>query len=133
MRTPMILRAALVICALALAAFAQAKSSSPAMALVGAWRVGYDGEGSSTCVIRLNPAVVIGGNQVVAPKSCKGAIERYDELYAWRLNPQGVLVLADPARQGIYRFHQITKGVWATDGADDQRYLLQPVPKKPRR
>ncbi len=109
------------------------RAPSRPMAFVGAWRVGYDGEGAMTCVIRLNAAVVIGGYQVVAPKSCRGAIERYDELYAWRLNPQGELVLADPARHGIYRFHQITKGVWATDGPDDQRYLMQPVPKKPRR
>ena len=130
----------MVIGALALAGPGQAKSGPPgdkslarAMAFVGAWNVGYDGEGASTCVIRLNAAAVIGGYQVIAPKSCRGAVERYDELYAWRLNGQGELVLADPARKGIYRFHQITKGVWATDGADDQRYLLQQVSKRPRR
>ncbi len=130
----------MVLCALALAGPGQAKSGPPgdkslsrAMAFAGAWRVGYDGEGAKTCVIRLSTAVVIGGYQVVAPKSCRGAIDRYDELYAWRLNPQGELVLADPTRQGVYRFHRITKGVWATDGADDERYLLQPAPKKARR
>jgi len=131
-RTAKFWRALLLVGALALAGPGEAKPAghgdklpSGPKAFVGTWRMGHDGEGATTCVIRFDASGVIGGFRLEPSKHCRGAVDRYDDLYAWRLNPAGELVLADPTRQGVYRLHRIAEGIWATEGADDERYLLQ--------
>ncbi len=100
-------------------------SGPPAFA--GAWRLGHDGEGSRSCIVRLEVAGVIGGYELRAPRTCRGAVDRYDELFAWFPGPNGTLVFVDAARQAIYRFHQLPDGGWASEGSADERYLLDKV------
>lgn len=93
-------------------------------ALVGAWVIGKDGEGASTCTIRLNAPGVIGGFQLAAPKSCKDVLERWDDLYAWYIATDGDLVMADGLRQPVLVFHKRNDGDWATEGDTWDRLLL---------
>jgi hypothetical protein len=76
---------------------------------------------------------VIGGYQLRAPRTCRGAVDRYDELYAWFPGPNGTLVFVDAARQAIYHFHKLGGGEWASEGSDEDRYLLQKVVAPSRR
>lgn len=102
-------------------------SGPPAFA--GAWYLGHDGERSRTCIVRLKVNGVIGGYQLRAPHTCRGAVDRYDELYAWFPGTNDTLVFVDAARQAIYRFHTIPDGDWASEGSDEERYLLEKVAK----
>ena len=94
-------------------------------AYVGAWVVGKDGEGADVCTVRFNAAGVIGGFQLVAPKSCKGAVAHWADLYAWRVNPDGTIVMADATRRSMYVFKKLDDEVWATEGGDWDRLLLR--------
>jgi len=98
-------------------------------AYVGAWSVGKDGEGADVCTVRFNAAGVIGGFQLVAPKACKDAVPRWDELYAWRVGQNGDIVMADATRRSVYVFHKLDDDVWATEGSDWERLLLQKATK----
>ncbi len=98
-------------------------------AYLGAWVVGKDGEGADVCTVRFNAAGVIGGFQLVAPKSCKGAVEHWDDLYAWRIGPGGEIVMADATRRSMYVFKKLDDEVWATEGADWDRLLLRRASK----
>ena len=98
-------------------------------AFVGAWTIGKDGEGAKVCTIQFNAAGVIGGFQLVAPKTCKGAVDRWDDLYAWRIVDGDAIVLADPTRRSVHVFHKLDSDGWATEGADWERLLLQRAPK----
>lgn len=95
-------------------------------AMVGTWVIGKDGEGASACTIRLNAPGVIGGFQLVAPKSCKDVLERWDDLYAWYIATDGDLVMADGLRQPVLVFHKLNDdfGDWATEGDTWDRLLL---------
>lgn len=95
--------------------------------LVGTWRIGRDGEGAMTCAIYLRAPAVIGGHEVKTAKICVDAIDRADDISAWYLNPDGDLVLADPLRKPVYRFHRLEGGIWATEGDDVDRVLLRPA------
>ncbi|MEJ2817947.1 MULTISPECIES: AprI/Inh family metalloprotease inhibitor [unclassified Caulobacter] len=105
-----------------------ALSSGP-KAYVGAWSVGKDGEGADVCTVRFNAAGVIGGFQLVAPKACKDAVPRWDDLYAWRVGQNGDIVMADATRRSVYVFHKLDDDVWATEGSDWERLLLQKATK----
>jgi hypothetical protein len=94
-------------------------------AYVGAWSVGKDGEGADVCTVRFNAAGVIGGFQLVAPKACKDAVPRWEDLYAWRVGQNGDIVMADATRRSVYVFHKLDDDVWATEGGDWERLLLQ--------
>ncbi len=94
-------------------------------AYVGAWSVGKDGEGADVCTVRFNAAGVIGGFQLVATKACKDAVPRWEDLYAWRVGQNGDIVMADATRRSVYVFHKLDDDVWATEGSDWERLLLQ--------
>ena len=94
-------------------------------AYVGAWVVGKDGEGADVCTVQFNADGVIGGFQLVAPKRCKGAVAHWDDLYAWRINADGAIVMADATRRAVYVFRKLDDEVWATEGADWDRLLLR--------
>ena len=94
-------------------------------AYVGSWVVGKDGEGADVCTVKFNAAGVSGGFQLVAPKSCKGAVAHWDDLYAWRIGPGGEIVMADATRRGVHVFKKLDEGLWATEGGDWDRLLLQ--------
>ncbi len=94
-------------------------------AYVGSWIVGKDGEGAEVCTVKFNAAGVIGGFQLTAPKSCKGAVAGWEDLYAWRINTDGAIVMADATRRGVYVFRKLDDEVWATEGADWDRLLLR--------
>lgn len=94
-------------------------------AYVGPWVIGKDGEGADTCTVKFNAAGVIGGFQLVAPKTCKAVIARWDELYAWRVGADQDIVLADATRRAVLVFHKLDADAWATEGADWDRLLLQ--------
>jgi hypothetical protein len=94
-------------------------------AFVGAWVIGQDGEGADTCTVRFNAAGVIGGFQLVAPKTCKGVIAHWDDLYAWRIGANDDIVLADAMRRAMLVFHKLDADVWATEGGNWDRLLLQ--------
>ena len=98
----------------------------------GAWSMGHDGEGARTCVINLDPQGVIGGARLRVPARCKGIVDRWDELYAWYVNPDGQLVMADATRKSIYRFRRLDPGLWASEGGDFERYLIYYRPAKKR-
>ena len=98
-------------------------------AYVGAWVVGKDGEGADVCAVRFNAAGVIGGFQLAAPKSCKSAMAHWDDLYAWRVQGNGDIVMADATRRGVYVFKKLDDGVWATEGGDWDRLLLRRASK----
>jgi hypothetical protein len=98
-------------------------------AYVGAWIVGKDGEGAQVCTVRFNAPGVIGGFQLVAPPPCKKAVAHWDDLYAWRLSPDGAIVMADATRRAVYVFHKLDPEVWATEGSDWERLLLRRAPK----
>jgi hypothetical protein len=98
-------------------------------AYVGAWVVGKDGEGADVCTVRFNAAGVIGGFQLVAPKSCKDAVAHWEDLYAWRVQANGDIVMADATRRGVYVFRKLDDEVWATEGADWDRLLLRRASK----
>ena len=98
-------------------------------AYVGAWSVGKDGEGADVCTVKFNAAGVIGGFQLVAPKSCAKAVPRWDELYAWRVGQNGDIVMADATRRSVYVFHKLDDDVWATEGGGWERLLLQKATK----
>ena len=124
------------VAALALAPAAQARPKpNPAAGaltaaeqpLVGTWRLGQDGEGAQTCAIYLRSPAVIGGHQVKTAKICVDAVDRAGDLYAWYVSTKGELILADPLRQPVYRFHRLNGGAWATQGDDFGRLLLQPA------
>lgn len=106
-------------------------SGPPAFA--GAWWMGHDGEGSQSCLVRLKVAGVIGGYQLRVPRTCRGIVDRYDELFAWFPGPNGTLVFIDAARQAIYRFHNDGDGEWASEGSADERYLLHKIIPRTRR
>jgi hypothetical protein len=97
-------------------------------AYVGAWVVGKDGEGADVCTVRFNAPGVIGGFQLVAPKTCKDAVAHWDDLYAWRVQPNGDIVMADATRRAVYVFKKLDDEVWATEGADWDRLLLRRAP-----
>jgi len=94
-------------------------------AFTGAWYLGRDGEGADTCRVRLNAAPVIGGFQLVAAKACAKVTPRAADLYAWYVNPEGAVVMADPTRRAVLVLKPLVKGVWATEGGDFDRLLLQ--------
>lgn len=94
-------------------------------AFIGSWVVGKDGEGADVCTLRFNAAGVIGGYQLVVPKSCRGVVAHWDELFAWRVDPQGEIVLADATRRGLFVFRKLDDTVWATQGGDWDRLLLR--------
>ena len=50
---------------------------------------------------------------------------RAEDLYAWYVNPQGAVVMADPTRRAVLVLKPLVKGVWATEGGDFDRLLLQ--------
>jgi len=98
-------------------------------AFVGAWSVGKDGEGADVCTVRFNATGVIGGFQLVAPKSCAKAVPRWDQLYAWRVAKSGDIVMADATRKAVHVFHKLDADGWATEGDDGNRLLLQRAAK----
>ena len=118
----------------AMAAKRQAKPDDDALptgpkAYVGSWIVGKDGEGADVCTVKFNAPGVIGGFQLIAPKTCKDAVTHWDDLYAWRLSPDGAIVMADATRRAVYVFRKLDPEVWATEGADWDRLLLRRAPK----
>ena len=118
----------------ATAAFAANDLPSGPKRFVGTWQMGHDGEGSDFCTIRLAADGVIGGAKLVVPKACKGVVDRWDDLYAWYVNPtDGSLVMADPTRHGVYHFHRVDQGIWASEGSDEDRYLIYFKPEKAKK
>ena len=95
-----------------------------AVSMIGIWRVGRDGEGARTCLVKLAPAPVIGGYRVVLGKGCRRAIDQAGDLYAWRPGGTGEIVFAAPTRQAVLSFHRIAARTYATAGSDDDRYLM---------
>lgn len=119
------IRLALVLALLASSALAQPLPSGPKR-FTGAWWMGHDGEGAWQCTINLDANGVIGGARLRVPAQCKGVVERWDELYAWYVSPvNGELIFADATRKSVYRFHRLDPGIWASDGGDFERYLIQ--------
>ena len=118
----------------ATSAFAASDLPSGPKRFVGSWQMGHEGEGSDFCTIRLDADGAIGGAKLVVPKACKGVVDRWDDLYAWYVNPvSGELVMADATRHGVYHFHRIDQGIWASEGSDDTRYLIYFKPAKAKK
>lgn len=104
--------------------------SATAQQDAGAWTLSKDGEGAPTCRVKLERRRVIGGAAMTASPRCSEVTARSEDLYAWYRNPKGELVMADPQRHAVLVFHALPDGVWATEGSDDERLLLQRVSRR---
>jgi hypothetical protein len=104
-------------------------ASSPASATAqkdaGTWTLSKDGEGAPACRVKLERRRVVGGSALSVPARCSKVTARAEDLYAWYRNPKGELVMADPQRHAVLVFHALPDGVWATEGSDEERLLLQ--------
>ena len=125
-----IARLLLLIAALmAPAALAQVPAAPKAM--LGSWVIAQDGEGSSTCTLDLKAHQVIGGYELSVPARCKRAVQEADDLYAWRMNGEAELVLADATRKPVLVFRRDASGAWSTPEEAGIPYLLS-RPSRPR-
>ena len=107
---------------------ASAPASAAAPRDAGTWTLSKDGEGAPACSVKLERRRVIGGSALNVPARCSKVTARAEDLYAWYRNPKGELVMADPQRHAVLVFHALPGGVWATEGSDEERLLLQRLP-----
>ncbi len=119
--------AALAAAGLLQALASMAVQAAPALQDAGTWTLAKDGEGAPACRIKLERRRVIGGSALSAPAGCGKVTPKAEDLYAWYRNAGGELVMADPQRHAVLVFHALPNGVWATEGSDDDRLLLQRV------
>jgi|GEM_PF-6159395 len=116
---------------LLVAAPVQAGAPAAPKAMLGSWVFAQDGEGSSTCTLDLRAHPVIGGFELSAPARCKQVILEAEDLYAWRMNGDGALVLADATRRSMLVFRKDASGAWSTTEEAGIPYLLS-RPSRPR-
>jgi hypothetical protein len=109
---------------------ASAPASSAASQDAGTWMLSKDGEGAPACRVKLERRRVIGGSALSVHARCAEVTPRSEDLYAWYRNKGGELVMADPQRHAVLVFHALPNGVWATQGSDDERLLLQRAGKR---
>jgi hypothetical protein len=125
-----VLRLVLLFSAL-IASPAYAQGTSAPKTLLGNWVFTQDGEGSSTCTLELRSSRVIGGFALAAPDRCTRVIQEAGELYAWYLNADGQLVLADAARSSLLVMRKNPDGGWSSVEEGGVPYLLN-RPTRPR-
>ena len=126
----------LVVAALALSSWtlSPAQTASPGPGWVGRWDLAHADETPDHCPLTLQDQETIGGRQLRLAKTCAQAVAWTRELTAWRVQPDGTLVLADALRHAVIAFKRDETGDLTGIGPDRLMYVLYPErPAQPRR
>jgi hypothetical protein len=108
---------------LGLASAQQAAAPSEA-ALVGPWDMAHADDNPDHCRIQLLAGETIGGRELRLGKGCAQALAWTSDLTAWRLQPDGTLVLADAQRHAVIGFKRDEAGDLTGTGPDHALYVL---------
>lgn len=85
----------------------------------GSYELWEDFEGGTVCPIDLEAEPTIGGYALnTTDEACFGAFKLDGDPYAWYLDGEGGLVLADAARQVLVRLLPVENGFHADRSAD---------------
>lgn len=82
--------------------------------LYGRWEL-RDATGRKHCQIELQPAVTLGGQRLHIEKACHALFPIMQDITAWRLLENWVIVFSDATRQSRIRFY-----------TPDNRYVADP-------
>ena len=115
-----------LVLALSLATAAQAaKTVLPGPgAFLGKWDFSGDTEGTAACVVEFRQPTVIGGYQIVYPRSCARVWSRMGDVASWRPAPGHALAFADAVRHTMLSFYPTGGGDFIARTDDGAGYVL---------
>jgi len=92
--------------------------------MAGGWTISRTSEWPDACSLVLQTTPAIGGYGLRLRRGCTAAFAWTGDVMAWRLGPDGSLVLADGTRHGVIRFAPLDDGDWVGRGPDGQDYVI---------
>jgi hypothetical protein len=92
----------------------------------GNWTLGRTDEWPDVCHLALLRSETIGGADVSLKPDCAKSFKWTADITAWRVAPDGALVLSDGTRHAVIRFVRDETGDLVGDGPEKLSYVLYP-------